>query len=152
MPTFFSHFICSALAASKVEKAKYNVILGLCAIGGLWLLLRVIMAPWSHFPPTAECPSTEWLRGTEFCTFSGNYHLSWSVPMYEQTYFVPGASVHAFLMFAPFMVIDRKMFVLGLFLLLSGPVLASYITPSLFEQASIWCFFFFFLRPKSSCY
>merc|ERR1712063_184415 len=71
----------------------------------------------------------------------GNYHLSWSVPMYDQTYFSPGASIHFFLMFAPFMVMDRKMVVLGLFLLLSGPILASYITPSLHEQASIWCFY-----------
>lgn len=61
--------------------------------------------------------------------------------MYDQTYFSPGASVHFFLMFAPFMVVDRKMAVLGGFLLLSGPFLASYITPSLFEQASIWCFY-----------
>merc|ERR1712137_628424 len=138
---FFTHFICSALAMTKVDKAKYNVILGLCLIGSVWLISRALMAPWAAFHPSAECPSTEWLRGTEWCTFSGNYHLSWSVPMYDQTYFSPGASIHFFLMFAPFMVMDRKMVVLGLFLLLSGPILASYITPSLHEQASIWCFY-----------
>merc|ERR1719238_2543223 len=38
---FFTHFMCSALAITKVEKAKYRVVLGLCIIGGLWLLLRV---------------------------------------------------------------------------------------------------------------
>merc|ERR1711904_249238 len=109
--------------------------------GGVWLLARVVMAPWASYHPSAECPSTEWLRGTEFCTFSGVHHLSWSVPMYDQTYFSPGASVHFFLMFAPFMVIDVKIFITGIFLLLTGPVLASYITPSLYEQASIWCFY-----------
>merc|ERR1712137_116785 len=138
---FFSHFICSALAVTQVEKAKYKVILSLCAIGAIWFLMRAVMAPWAMYHPSEQCPSTEWLRGNEWCTFSGQYHLSWSVPMYDQTYFSPGASVHFFLMFAPFMVIDRKMFVLGGFLLLSGPVLASYITPSLHEQASIWCFY-----------
>lgn len=138
---FFTHFICSSLAVSDVEKAKYKTILSLCAIGGVWLLLRVVMHPYASYHPSPECPNTEWLRGTEFCTFSGNYHLSWSVPMYDQTYFSPGASVHFFLMFAPFMVIDRKIFITGLFLLLTGPVLASYITPSLYEQASIWCFY-----------
>jgi hypothetical protein len=138
---FFCHFLCSALAVSQVEKAKYNTILGLCALGGIWLLGRVAMHPWAQYHPSDACPSTEWLRGTEVCTFSGQYHLSWSVPMYDQTYFSPGASVHFFLMFAPFLVMGPKMIVLGLFLLLTGPVLASYITPSLFEQASIWCFY-----------
>ena len=138
---FFSQFICSALAGDKIERAKYNVILGMCAIGAIWLFSRSVIAPWSHFPITEACPSTEWLRGDDWCTFSGKYHLSWSVPMYEQTYFSPGASVHFFLMFAPFMVMGRKMIVLGFFLMLSGPILASYITDSLYEQASIWCFY-----------
>ena len=138
---FFLHYMCSGLEVSQNDKVKYKAILGLCFLGGIWLLSRHLAAPWAFYPPSDACPSTEWLRGNQLCTFSGNYHLSWSVPMYDQTYFSPGASVHFFLMFAPFMVLGRKMIVLGLFTLLTGPILASYITASLFEQASIWCFF-----------
>jgi hypothetical protein len=31
--------------------------------------------------------STEWLRGEKLCTFSGKYHLAWSVPMSDVSYY-----------------------------------------------------------------
>mmetsp|Transcript_115654 Transcript_115654/g.162554 ORF Transcript_115654/g.162554 Transcript_115654/m.162554 type:complete len:254 (+) Transcript_115654:2-763(+) len=137
---FFTHLICSSLALDKVKKGQYSLILGLCAIGAVWLLARSFVAA-TNVPITAECPTTEWIRGTELCTYSGNLHLAWSIPLGDQTYFWPGASVHFFLMFAPFMVMGRTMAILGTFLMITGPVLASYITSNLQEQASIWCFY-----------
>jgi uncharacterized membrane protein YwaF len=46
-------------------------------------------------------------------------------------------------MFAPFFALYEKkgMIIQGLFLFLTGPFLASVISPDLMEQASIWCFF-----------
>mmetsp|Transcript_65900 Transcript_65900/g.155673 ORF Transcript_65900/g.155673 Transcript_65900/m.155673 type:complete len:131 (-) Transcript_65900:52-444(-) len=88
-------------------------------------------------------PSTEWLRGEKLCTFRGNYHLAWSVPMADPSYVIPGAAIHSFLMFAPFFALYEKpgMVIQGVFLFACGPYLASLITPNLMEQASIWCFF-----------
>jgi len=100
--------------------------------------------------------STEWLRGQKLCTFRGNlsivvaliysignYHLAWSVPMADPTYVIPGAAIHSFLMFAPFFALYEKkgMVIQGIFLFVFGPYLASWITPNLMEQASVWCFF-----------
>jgi hypothetical protein len=79
--------------------------------------------------------------------FSFNSIDSWidficcSVPMAPATYWIPAASIHSFLMFAPFFVMKKNMVIQGIFLWLAGPFLASYITPNLMEQASIWCFF-----------
>jgi ABC-type uncharacterized transport system permease subunit len=53
----------------------------------------------------------------------------------------PSAAIHSFLMFAPFAVLKTNMVIQGVALWATGPFLAAYITPSLFEQASIWCFF-----------
>ena len=71
------------------------------------------------------------------------YHLGWSVPMADPTYFVQGAGIHSFLMFAPFFALYEKkgMIIQGIFLFLFGPVLAAVISDNLMEQASIWCFF-----------
>lgn len=89
--------------------------------------------------------STEWLRGNALCTFKTKsmWHLGWSVPMADPSYYVVGASIHSFLMFAPFFVLYEKkgMILQGVFLFLFGPVLASMISSNLMEQASIWCFF-----------
>lgn len=63
--------------------------------------------------------------------------------MADPTYYIPGAAIHSFLMFAPFFALYEKkgMIVQGVFLWMSGPMLASFITDNLMEQASIWCFF-----------
>jgi hypothetical protein len=81
--------------------------------------------------------------GEKLCTFNGKYHLAWSVPMADPSYFMPSAQIHAFMMFAPFLAMweKRGMLIQGTFLLLTGPVMAAAITPNLMEQASIWCFF-----------
>lgn len=70
-------------------------------------------------------------------------HLGWSVPMADPSYYVMGASIHSFLMFAPFFVLYEKkgMILQGIFLFIFGPVTASLISDNLMEQASIWCFF-----------
>jgi hypothetical protein len=83
----------------------------------------------------------EWLRGEKLCTYNGKYHLAWSVPMTEVTYWTPSAAIHSFLMFGPFFIMKKNMVIQGFFLWLAGPFLASYITDNLMEQASIWCFF-----------
>jgi hypothetical protein len=63
--------------------------------------------------------------------------------MADPSYYVMGAGIHSFLMFAPFFALYEKkgMVIQGLFLFLFGPVLASLISSNLQEQASIWCFF-----------
>lgn len=89
--------------------------------------------------------STEWLRGDRLCTFKDAermWHLGWSVPMADPSYYVMGASIHSFLMFIPFFVLYEKpgMIIQGLFLFFSGPIMAWLVSPYLMEQASIWCF------------
>jgi len=138
---YYTHVINASLTKNTTYLAKYVVIKRLCLMGGLMLFGRFLLS--YSWPTTYTPPSTEWLRGEKICTFKGNYHLSWSIPMADATYVIPGAGIHSFLMFAPFFALYEKkgMIIQGIFLFAFGPYLASYITPSLMEQASIWCFF-----------
>jgi len=152
---YFTHIINSSITRNTRILAQYDVILRLCLIGGTMLLFRYILAEystaspiWSDYTLWAGLPipangtrTTEWLRGEALCTFRGKYHLAWSVPMADVSYWTPSAAIHSFLMFAPFFVLKRNMIVQGIFLWAVGPYLASYITANLMEQASIWCFF-----------
>jgi len=63
--------------------------------------------------------------------------------MADPSYYVMGASIHSFLMFAPFFALYEKkgMILQGVFLFAFGPFAASLISSNLMEQASIWCFF-----------
>eukprot|EP00039_Didymoeca_costata_P017971 m.331587 g.331587 ORF g.331587 m.331587 type:complete len:297 (-) comp16757_c0_seq1:84-974(-) len=153
---YFTHVLNSALCRSKTTLTMYVAILRLTLIGGTLLYLRYVFSDTAtqHFAPISridmktgqamlanETVSTEWLRGEELCTVSGKYHLAWVVPMSDVSYYTQSSAIHSFLMFAPFCVVKINNVIQGLFLFAFGPALASYITPNLMEQASIWCFF-----------
>jgi len=151
---YFTHIINSSLTRNTDLLKQYDVILRLCLVGGTMLLARYFLADFSKTPissdftdwaklpnPPGSCRTTEWLRGEQLCTYRGKYHLAWSVPMYDPTYWSPAASIHSFLMFVPFFVLKWNMVIQGIFLWLAGPFIAAYLTDNLLEQASIWCFF-----------
>jgi len=142
---YFCHVINASLTKNAKYLDRYDVIKKLCLIGGGMLFCRYLIADIKGYSTmdVSNFKSTEWLRGDKLCTFRGNYHLAWSVPMADPTYVIPGAAIHSFLMFAPFFALYEKkgMILQGIFLFVFGPYLAGVISPHLMEQASIWCFF-----------
>jgi hypothetical protein len=141
---YYCHVINASLTKSPKYIHKYDIIKRLSLIGGFMLFGRFLIAPYvTSTMDVSGYKSTEWLRGEKLCTFNGKFHLAWSVPMADPTYYVPGAAIHSFLMFAPFFAMYEKkgMVIQGIFLFCTGPGLAAFITPNLMEQASIWCFF-----------
>ena len=101
MQPYFCHVINSSLTRSERYLQQYRVVLRLSLIAGLWLFSRFVIAYFGYantmdvgFPDGAGTgKSTEWLRGEKLCTFNGKYHLAWSVPMADPSYFVPSAQV-----------------------------------------------------------
>lgn len=151
MQPYFCHVINASLTKSERYLWQYRVVLRLSFIAGVWLFMRFVIAWLGYgdnmdvsFPKGADTgKSTEWLRGDKLCTFNGKFHLAWSVPMADPTYYIPSAQIHSFMMYAPFFALWEKkgMVIQGLFLFCTGPLAAAAITPNLMEQASIWCFF-----------
>ena len=155
---------------SLVGRLHNDLIQKLCLAGSVFLMGRYLSA--IIFPEMldtklgAECPSTyslssgfdPMLQETPpnhlgfSCTYLSNSttgessgHLAWALPFSKPSYFVPNLAVHAFLMFAPSLVHpDPIARAGGLFLCLTGPVMAKMITPSLNEGAAVWCFFSMF--------
>jgi len=144
---YFCHVINASLTTSCKYKDRYNIIKRLCLIGGFLLFIRYYLSfiPSLNTMDLTKQDSTEWLRGRYLCTFKNKdmWHLGWSVPMADPSYYVMGASIHSFLMFAPFVALYEKkgMILQGLVLFFFGPIMASWFSPNLMEQASIWCFF-----------
>lgn len=147
---YFTHVINASLTRSEKYSWQYRTIKRLALFGGFTLFARFLVGwyfGWTmdvSFPDGADTGlSTEWLRGEKLCTFRGKYHLAWSIPMSDPSYITPSAAIHSFMMYAPFFALYEKkgMIIQGLFLFLTGPVLAGIISPNLMEQASIWCFF-----------
>jgi len=147
------------------DRIESEIVQKLCLLAGLWMTSRYFYAilypdnPLMASTPTEACPNYEWLAegydphmkfqtpnlpGTS-CTYlspSDEGHLAWAMPLYQATYFMPGTSIHFFLMFGPYVLMTRRPFVMfvAVLMFLTGPLLASYLTPALNEQPAIWCF------------
>lgn len=156
---YMTHIINCALTRNPKKLQQWEVVLKLSLLGGTMLFMRYFVSDlpgWrtQKFASIADTDnatgqstnpdlltSTEWLRGESLCTINGKHHLAWSVPMSDVSYYTPSAQIHSFLMFAPFFCVTGGGWFQGLFLFLTGPFMAAYITENLLEQASIWCFF-----------
>jgi len=156
----FTHLIANSVEANPAYRERYAILFKLCFLGGTMLFARWFLAEYfsGYFPKVIASSDftifqndtaslslpreTEWLRGVSLCTFKGQSHLAWSIPLVDVSYYVPALSLHSFLMFGPFFVLgDFELALQGLLLMITGPVLASWITPNLMEQGAIWCFF-----------
>eukprot|EP01104_Vermistella_antarctica_P006776 TRINITY_DN17480_c0_g1_i1.p1 TRINITY_DN17480_c0_g1~~TRINITY_DN17480_c0_g1_i1.p1 ORF type:complete len:281 (-),score=86.45 TRINITY_DN17480_c0_g1_i1:15-836(-) len=151
---FFCHLINSGLTKSPKFLTQYDFLLKLCLLGGAMYFGRYFLTSLNNHATHSDftdwsggeieegsVKTEEWIRGEVLCTYNGKHHLAWSLPMAEPTYWIPSGAIHSFLMFGPFFVMKKNMWIQGIFLWATGPFLASYITPNLQEQASIWCFF-----------
>jgi len=136
---YFTHTFSGAFVQSPAKLAQYRVIKNLCLVMGCMMFSRWIL--FSAPDHTLKCANTEWIRGDRACTVRGNYHLAWELPLHAPTYFMPSNNIHFFMMFAPYIALGFDMWIHGFILFATGPLLSSFITPNLYEQASIWCFF-----------
>ena len=167
---FQPYFLNMALDAlwrreSLVGRLHNDLIQRLCLAGSAFLFLRyvvTILKPEMLMPRSEACPNTDWLNSGfdasvgemppnvlgHSCTYISNAtefsagHLAWALPLSTSSYFLPNSAIHSFLMFAPALVHpDPIAKAGGVLLCVTGPILAAIITPSLNEQAAIWCFF-----------
>ena len=122
---------------------KYNIISNLCIVVGIYLSLRHLFGLLLPNNLNYIDQLDEPLMGNKLCTFKGNLHLAWSIPLLNPSYFVPNMNLHFFFFFIPQLVMYFDFFniITTLLLFLSGPVFAIYLTSNKYEQASIWCLF-----------
>ncbi len=141
---YFTHLMCGAFYNPKGTRGVQNAFtLRLCLIAGIAFFMRYVLAAHAELPsyaPPGPGANREWIRASTdspagpaaSCTSPGVYHLAWSVPLYQPTYFSPSVYIHSFMMFAPFLVssgLQPKLF--GAFLFATGPLLSAWITPNL---------------------
>lgn len=119
---------------SERQKAVYHFTLKLCAVGAVFLLIRMLVAGDSPL-----CSSYETLCAPTPNIFNGLYHIAWSLPLVGAgwNYIYPSIALHMFLFFIPGMLLGFYRLMIVFFFL--GPFLAAQITPNPSEASSIWC-------------
>jgi hypothetical protein len=137
-PFFVNLFLGSYM--NKAQKKYLPLILSLCVMGGVMLTNRFFKS-WGDI---ACRDNIEPLCGPKLCTFRGDVHLAWQIPMQasDQDYFTPGFTLHFVLFYLPTFALG--MYGFTLFLLISGPFLGRVMTNHQDEIPAIWCFFSIF--------
>lgn len=159
----FTNMLFSSFFRTKNIRDRHesDMIQRLCWFTAVWFICSFFMANFSpdYQPSTEACPNYEYvkegydgfLKATTPnvpglpCTFrpekSTSGHLAWVLPLYQNTYFMPGSSIHFFVFFAPYIMSHRFCLQrMGWMMMVAGPLLAAKITDSVHEQPAIWCF------------
>jgi len=134
-PFFVNLYLGTFMSAG--QKKYLPMILSLSFFGGIMMCNRLWMTEGDHMCTIGIQP----MCGAKTCTFRGNVHLAWQMPMQhaDQDYFTPGWTLHFFLFYLPTYALG--MYGHTIFLLLSGPFLGRAMTSHQDEIPAIWCFF-----------
>ncbi|MEK7530903.1 MAG: DUF5765 domain-containing protein [Patescibacteria group bacterium] len=84
----------------------------------------------------AQCQAGSYLCGRELCTFTGSWHLAWSVPLNDALPYVPAFALGVFVL--PLLYGSWKGV---MFTVITGPILSFLTTSNPNEQPAIWCLF-----------
>ena len=143
----FSNLVLLRFAPNDRARTELRYAIRLSVLGGLFLFGRWVFAGLATMPfPDGAAASHEWMVGPRTCSFHGPTHVGWELPMVEVSYWTPSFFVHFFMMFGPMVLlaVGHNLPTVGfgsVFMFLTGPVLAAFISGDRFEQPAIWCFF-----------
>lgn len=161
-PLVVNNYFWSGFKHARPDLVTF--IMRMCIFGGIMMLNRLPGMPLGmlgdrihtiipDFPPSSmggqACHYLESSCSPKMCSVTGGGlgHISWAVPLLPSTYFIPGASMHAFLFFVPTILMGAGLRRYLMFITLgAGPLLSMWLSKAdmstyPLEWPTIWCFF-----------
>lgn len=134
-PPVISAFMLSFVPEAKRKKWS-TVVMSVSFITTFLLLLKLFIPMVWVVPKEFMCKVGDMLCGPNVCTYSGNWHLAWRMPLLG---IVSGTSIYFIPVFI--MPVLYGKWRLSLFHFIFGPLLASLTTSDPNESPAIWCLF-----------
>ncbi len=123
-------------AAQKARKKWFKPIMTISFIASFLMLLKLIVPMMWPVPPAWLCKIGDVMCGPTACTYSGNWHLAWRMPLLG---YDPSNQIYFALLFlAPLLYGAWR---ISLFHFIFGPLLAASLTTDHNEAPAIWCLF-----------
>ena len=128
---FFINMIAMYFIPEDFRKKISKFVYIICFICTVLILIKLYPLAWS-----GTCiPGVDLLCGTELCSYSGSWHLAWSIP-----YNGLGYSVWSIYLFAAFIIpLLYGSWRVSLFHVIFGPTLSKVLAPSPNEWPAVWC-------------
>lgn len=123
--------------ASKNARKRWTKPVVLISFLASFFLLAKVVAPWVYdIPKEWMCKVGDALCGDNACTYKGNWHLSWRMPLLG---YDPGNSIYFILVFLLPLVYGSWR--ISLFHFMVGPLFAKMLSNDHNEVPAIWCLF-----------
>jgi len=134
-PLVMNVFLLS-LASEKNRKQWYKLSMGIAAVASVLLFLKFFIPIVWTVPQEWMCKLSDPMCGTDVCTYRGNWHQAWRLPLFGP---IPGY----FLYFTPVFILPifYGLWRTSLYHFISGPLLAHLLTTDRNEAPAIWCLF-----------
>ncbi len=122
----FSLYFIDKRVAKKIAPFVYTA----CFVAAIIMLLKLYPFSWA-----VQCdPETRPMCGRMLCSFHGNWHIAWSLPINEMMNRIPSYLIAGFIIPALY-----GSWRFTLWHLISGPVFARLTTDNLNEWPAVWC-------------
>lgn len=130
------NFFAFSFVSEQIRKKWFRPVMIVSFIATLLMLTKLFTPILWNVGQEWMCKSWETLCGTDTCSYKGNWHLAWRMPLMG---FDPFFLLYMIPVFV-FPVLYGA-WRLSLFHLLFGPVLAYFLTTNRNEVPAIWCLF-----------
>jgi len=124
----FSLYFIPKHIAKQVAPWAY----GVCFLAAILMLLKLYPFAWSPLCEIGVRP----MCGAALCSYQGNWHIAWKVPINTFADYIPAYLIAAFIV--PVLYGSWRF---TLFHLITGPILARLTTDNMDEWPAIWCLF-----------
>jgi len=133
-PAVMSAFMLSFMAKEKRLKWQ-KVVMAVGIISSLLLATRMFVPMLITVPAQFMCSAGDAMCGTDVCTYRGNWHLAWRLPLLDLSAYL--------LYFLPVFILPifYGAWRVSLYHFLFGPLLAHLLTTDVNEAPAIWCLF-----------
>jgi len=122
----FSLYFIPRHIARKIAPFAY----GVCFVAAILMILKLYPFPWSP-----QClPGVRPMCGATICSFHGNWHIAWHLPINTFLDYIPSYLIAAFIMPALY-----GSWRFTIFHLICGPILARLTTSNIDEWPAVWC-------------
>ncbi|MBP9700280.1 hypothetical protein KBD71_03275 [Candidatus Woesebacteria bacterium] len=134
-PVVMNAFMLSFLSKEKRQK-WFRVTMSISIMASVLLFLKFFIPIVWTIPQELLCRIGDPLCGTDVCTYRGNWHLAWRLPLFGP---IPGYLLY----FTPLFILPifYGSWKTSLYHFFTGPVLAHLLTTDKNEAPAIWCLF-----------
>lgn len=146
-PPVISAFMLSFVSHEK-RKKWFRIAMGVSFAATFLLILKLFIPMFWEVPQEMMCQLGDALCGVDVCTYKGNWHQAWRLPLLG---LIPGY----FIYFIPVFILPifYGAWRMSLYHFTFGPLLAHLLTTDSNEAPAIWCLFsiallvFVFINP-----